>query len=68
MILIGDGVMALLRPQQDALAWKTGPKPWQELMRHLHQRPGMTRLIGAAQVIGGIYWAIQQENHEDAEV
>ena len=65
MILIGDGIMALLRPQQDALAWKAGPKPWRDLMHHLHGRPNITRLIGAAQIVGGVYWAIQQESHEN---
>ena len=67
MILIGDGVMALLRPQQDALAWKKGPKLWRDLMHGLHQRPGITRLIGATQIVGGIYWAIQQEGHKDTD-
>ncbi|HVG26850.1 MAG TPA: hypothetical protein VM865_04535 [Acidobacteriaceae bacterium] len=65
MILIGDGVMALVRPQQDALAWKKGPKPWRDLMHALHQRPAVTRVIGIAQIAGGIYWAIQQESHVD---
>ena len=39
MVLIGDGVMALLHPQKDALAWKRGPEPWKKLMHELHQRP-----------------------------
>jgi hypothetical protein len=67
MILIGDGVMALLRPRQDALAWKQGPKLWQNLMHRLHERPAVTRAIGVAQVVGGIYWAIKQEPHVKIE-
>jgi hypothetical protein len=31
MILIGDGVMALVHPENDAKAWKKGPKVWRDL-------------------------------------
>ena len=65
MVLIGDGIMALIHPQKDALAWKRGPKPWRELMQALHSEPGLTRLIGAAQVVGGVVWALKQEASED---
>ncbi|ADW70059.1 hypothetical protein [Granulicella tundricola] len=64
MTLIGDGVMALIHPQKDALAWKKGPKPWQRLMGELHERPGLTRVIGAAQIAGGIWWALRQERED----
>ena len=64
MALIGDGVMAAVRPQHDALAWKGGPRPWKELMEFLHDRPVLTRAIGVAQVAGGIWWALQQEQEK----
>jgi hypothetical protein len=62
MVLIGDGVMALVHPTLDANAWKRGPKPWRNLMHGLAKRPNLTRAIGAAQIIGGIYWALKQED------
>jgi len=61
MVLIGDGVMAVVHPQRDAKAWKTGPWIWQRLMGGLANRPGLTRVIGAAQIVGGIWWAMHQE-------
>jgi hypothetical protein len=64
MALIGDGVMAVLRPENDALAWKHGPKPWKRLMGELQERPALTRTIGALQIIGGIWWALHQEHEE----
>jgi hypothetical protein len=64
MALIGDGVMAVVHPRRDALAWEGGPKVWQKLMRGLHDRPGLTRLIGAAQIIGGVYWALHHEKED----
>jgi hypothetical protein len=64
MVLIGDGVMALIRPSADAKAWKQGPKPWRDLMHGLSKRPNLTRAIGVAQIIGGIYWALKQEDSD----
>ena len=61
MVLIGDGVMAIVNPRNDARAWKTGPKLWHSLMGQLSERPGLTRVIGVAQVIGGICWALHQD-------
>ena len=60
MVLIGDGVMALIHPSKDARAWKKGPKPWRDLMHTLSEHPNLTRAIGVAQVAGGILWALQQ--------
>jgi hypothetical protein len=62
MVLIGDGVMAMVHPKLDAHAWKTGPKVWRDLMNGLAERPALTRAIGAAQVVGGIWWALRQED------
>ena len=66
MALIGDGVMAVLRPDNDALAWKHGPKPWKLLMGKLQERPALTRTVGALQIVGGIWWALHQEQQEDS--
>jgi len=64
MILIGDGVMALVHPENDAKAWKKGPKIWRDLMHGLSKRPVLTRAIGVAQILGGVWWALKQEDVE----
>jgi hypothetical protein len=64
MALIGDGVMALVHPQRDAMAWKAGPKPWQNLMQRFHEHPTLTRAVGAAQIVGGVWWALYQEKED----
>jgi hypothetical protein len=61
MVLIGDGVMAIAHPQRDADAWTAGPRPWQNLMHTLRERPALTRAIGAVQIAAGIWWALHQE-------
>jgi hypothetical protein len=33
-------------------------------MHGLSKRPALTRAIGAAQIAGGIWWALKQEEHE----
>ena len=68
MVLIGDGVMALISPEDDALAWKHGPKLWKQLMGELQHRPVLTRAIGALQIAGGIWWAMNQEQEYEAEL
>lgn len=60
MVLIGDGVMALIHPAKDAEAWSKGPRPWRNLMRTLADNPNLTRTIGAAQIAGGVIWALHQ--------
>lgn len=61
MVLIGDGVMALIHPERDAHAWKKGPKPWRQLMHALSERPTLTRAIGVAQITAGVLWALRQD-------
>ncbi len=61
MVLIGDGVMAMVRPGRDARAWATGPLAWKRLMWGLRDRPNLTRLLGAAEVVVALRWALAQE-------
>lgn len=61
MVLIGDGVMALIHPETDATAWNKGPQVWRRSMKWLAKRPGLTRAIGAGQIAAGVWWALQQE-------
>jgi hypothetical protein len=60
MALIGDGVMAIISPEDDALAWKHGPQIWKNFMGELQERPALTRTIGVLQIVGGICWALHQ--------
>ena len=53
MMLIGDGVLAMLRPHRDANAWSMGPKIWKDLMGYLSDHPDTLRAIGAAEVAFG---------------
>jgi uncharacterized protein YjeT (DUF2065 family) len=61
MVLIGDGIMAIVRPHRDAQAWNLGPKSWRGLMRYMVDHPTLTRCVGIAQVVAGVMWATREE-------
>ena len=67
MAMIGDGVMAVVHPQRDAAAWSVGPAVWRNMMESMRKRPGLTRLVGAAQIAGGILWVLREERRERLE-
>jgi hypothetical protein len=67
LLLIGDGVVALIRPEYDAVAWSQGPWLWRQAMQHLKKSPVTTRLVAATQVVAGIYWLISEEKKGQAE-
>jgi hypothetical protein len=56
--------MAVVRPEVDAEAWKAGPRVWRRFMQGLRERPGLTRAIGAAQIVCGVWWALYQEKEK----
>ncbi len=61
LVLIGDGILALVTPQREAKAWKLGPEPWRSAMGFLADHPKLTRMVGAAQIAVGIWWVSQRE-------
>jgi hypothetical protein len=62
MVLIGDGLLAIVRPERDAKAWRLGPEPWRSMMGFLAEHPQLTRLVGVTQVAVGLWWVMHEEN------
>ena len=60
-VLVGDGLLALVSPERDALAWRMGPEPFRTLMGFMAKRPSLARLVGATQIAVGIWWALREE-------
>jgi hypothetical protein len=67
LLLIGDGVVALVRPEHDAAAWSQGPWLWRQAMQHLKKNPTTTRLVATTQIVAGIYWLISEERKRAPE-
>jgi uncharacterized protein YjeT (DUF2065 family) len=66
LVLIGDGLLACLKPSREARAWKMGPEPWRSVMGVLARNPQLTRLVGAAQVGVGLWWVLRKEKPIEA--
>lgn len=67
MMLIGDGIMAMVRPRQDAAAWAHGPWIWRKSMNGMRKHPAVTRMVGLAQVVGGLCWLLRNEELSSAK-
>lgn len=61
LVLVGDGILALVSPERDALAWRMGPEPFRSLMGFMAKRPSLTRWVGATQIAAGIWLAVREE-------
>ena len=62
ILLIGDGIVALLRPQRHVLLWKDGPKFYQDLMEPFVKMPGLTRLLSFVEIMVGLWLASAAED------
>jgi hypothetical protein len=59
MLMIGDGIVAILEPRRDLEVWDGGPKSYREMLRWMAKHPTLTRAVGAAEAAGGILLALQ---------
>ncbi len=54
LLLIGNGVMGLLRPRWHPLAWSAGPKLLRAATEELAEHPKTARAVYIAQLAAGI--------------
>lgn len=57
ILLIGDGVVAALKPKGHVRLWQKGPRLWRELLDPFARRPQLTRAVGVAEVAAGLLMA-----------
>jgi hypothetical protein len=60
IILIGDGVLAVIAPREHMRLWQSGPRGWQKVTRRFERRPGLTRTVGAVEIALGVWLAKAQ--------
>lgn len=60
LLLVGDGVVALLQPRRHVRLWRLGPAPWRRLMRAFERRPLLTAGLGALEAALGLWIAARQ--------
>jgi hypothetical protein len=60
MLLIGDGVLGLLRPAAHCAVWRTGHVGWNSVVDWFAARPLLVRACGAAEAAAGVWLAERQ--------
>jgi hypothetical protein len=65
LILIGDGLMGLLRPRRHSLLWHFGPELAKAVTEELADHPKTSRAIYAAELAAGIALATIQLSDDD---
>lgn len=60
-LLVGDGVLALIRPRRHSRLWQANaPKPYADMMDSLAEKPELARCVAAAQIALGLFLAFSQ--------
>jgi hypothetical protein len=60
ILVIGDGVVALIAPVRHSRLWQFGPARYQRFMRAFIDHPTMTRLSAVSQIALGLWLAFRQ--------
>ena len=60
MLMIGDGLLAVVAPRGHVGLWRTGPRPFRRMVRALLAHPAATRAVGAAEAAIG-YWLAERQ-------
>lgn len=61
MMIIGDGTLAVVDPKRHAALWNCGPRPWKAIVKPFIRNPNLTRCLGVAGVLAGIWLAQRQQ-------
>lgn len=60
ILVIGDGVVALVAPSRHSQLWQFGPRGYQRFLQAFVDRPNMTRLTAVGQIAAGLWLASRQ--------
>lgn len=60
IVVLGDGVVALIAPARHSRLWQFGPDGYQRIMQPFIDHPTITRLTAVGQIGFGIWLASRQ--------
>jgi len=60
MLLIGDGVLGVLRPSAHCAVWRTNYSRWNAAVDWFAARPALVRACGALEIAAGVWLAERQ--------
>ena len=61
MLMVGDGLLSLIDPKRHCLLWETGPKVWRDFADEFAEHPQVTRGVGVAEILAGLWLASEQK-------
>ncbi len=60
IVIIGDGIIALVSPREHSLLWEVGPEGVRKIARFFADNSTLMRTLGAGQVAFGLWLALRQ--------
>ncbi len=63
IVTLGDGLIAFLAPKEHSRLWVVGPESTRTVARWFVEKPNQMRVLGAVQVVLGLWLALRQ--HRD---
>lgn len=60
LVLIGDGMVGLFDTERHLRLWRRGPGAYQDAMEEFAERPGLTRILSAAEIALG-FWIVSKQ-------
>ena len=60
IITVGDGLIEFLAPKEHSRLWVVGPKSTRRIALWFVEEPERMRVLGAAQVVLGVWLALRQ--------
>lgn len=62
MLMIGEGVVALWKPQAHCRLWHGRRAGWSRFIRFFGERPGLVRVLAAAEIAAGLWLSAQADD------
>ncbi len=63
IITVGDGLIEFLAPKEHSQLWVVGPASTRRIGMWFVENPERMRLLGAAQVVVGVWLALRQHRN-----
>ena len=60
IVTLGDGLIEVLAPKEHSRLWVAGPESTHRVAMWLVEKPDRMRVLGAAQVVLGVWLAFRQ--------
>lgn len=64
MLMIGDGLLGLLRPAEHCRIWSMGPRWWRGTVDWFATHPNVTRGVAAIEFSAGLWLAMRSQQDE----